>query len=179
MAGSGRNRDPLVVGRVVGDVLDAFVRSTNLKVTYGSKTVSNGCELKPSMVTHQPRVEVGGNDMRTFYTLVMVDPDAPSPSDPNLREYLHWLVTDIPGTTAASFGQEVMCYESPRPTMGIHRLVFVLFQQLGRQTVYAPGWRQNFNTKDFAELYNLGSPVAAVYFNCQRETGSGGRRIYN
>jgi hypothetical protein len=21
---------------------------------------------------------------------VMVDPDAPSPSDPNLREYLHW-----------------------------------------------------------------------------------------
>nr|BAG72301.1 Hd3a [Oryza rufipogon] len=179
MAGSGRDRDTLVVGRVVGDVLDAFVRSTNLKVTYGSKTVSNGCELKPSMVTHQPRVEVGGNDMRTFYTLVMVDPDAPSPSDPNLREYLHWLVTDIPGTTAASFGQEVMCYESPRPTMGIHRLVFVLFQQLGRQTVYAPGWRQNFNTKDFAELYNLGSPVAAVYFNCQREAGSGGRRVYN
>ncbi|KAH0689248.1 hypothetical protein KY290_017388 [Solanum tuberosum] len=48
--------------------------------------------------------------------------------------------------------------------------------QLGRQTVYAPGWRQNFNTRDFAELYNLGLPVAAVYFNCQRETGSGGRR---
>ena len=112
------------------------------------------------------------------YLKVMVDSDAPSPSDPNLREYLHWLVTDIPGTTAASFGQEVMCYESPRPTMGIHRLVFVLFQQLGRQTVYAPGWRQNFNTKDFAELYNLGSPVAAVYFNCQRESGTGGRRMW-
>uniref|UniRef100_A0A453QR66 Flowering locus T n=1 Tax=Aegilops tauschii subsp. strangulata TaxID=200361 RepID=A0A453QR66_AEGTS len=110
-------------------------------------------------------------------SLVMVDPDAPSPSDPNLREYLHWLVTDIPGTTGASFGQEVMCYESPRPTMGIHRFVLVLFQQLGRQTVYAPGWRQNFNTRDFAELYNLGPPVAAVYFNCQREAGSGGRRM--
>lgn len=66
-------------------------------------------------------------------------------------------------------GQEIVCYESPRPTMGIHRFVFVLFRQLGRQTVYAPGWRQNFNTKDFAELYNLGLPVAAVYFNCQRE----------
>lgn len=73
-------------------------------------------------------------------------------------------------------GQEVVCYESPRPSMGIHRMVFVLFRQLGRQTVYAPGWRQNFNTKDFAELYNLGSPVAAVYFNCQRESGFGGRR---
>uniref|UniRef100_A0A0E0PTS2 Hd3a n=1 Tax=Oryza rufipogon TaxID=4529 RepID=A0A0E0PTS2_ORYRU len=156
MAGSGRNRDPLVVGRVVGDVLDAFVRSTNLKVTYGSKTVSNGCELKPSMVTHQPRVEVGGNDMRTFYTLVMVDPDAPSPSDPNLREYLHWLVTDIPGTTAASFGQEVMCYESPRPTMGIHRLVFVLFQQLGRRWGVRPGASDSVRARVASELQHQG-----------------------
>ncbi|XP_010925712.1 protein VERNALIZATION 3 [Elaeis guineensis] len=172
-----RERDPLVVGRVVGDVLDPFNRTTTLRVSYGSREVTNGREFKPSQVVIQPRVDVGGNDLRTSYTLVMVDPDAPNPSDPSLREYLHWLVTDIPGTTGATFGQEVLCYESPRPTMGIHRFVFVLFQQLGRQTVYPPGWRQNFNTRDFAELYNLGSPVAAVYFNCQRESGSGGRRI--
>ena len=70
MAGSSRDRDPLVVGRVVGDVVDEFVRTTSLKVSYGARTVSNGCELKPSMVWHQPRVEVGGPDMRTFYTLV-------------------------------------------------------------------------------------------------------------
>ncbi|KAI6684313.1 hypothetical protein NL676_030226 [Syzygium grande] len=172
-----RDRDPLVVGRVIGDVLDAFTRSISLRVIYNNnREVNNSCELKPSQVVNQPRIEIGGDDLRTFYTLVMVDPDAPSPSDPNLREYLHWLVTDIPATTGASFGQEIVCYESPRPTMGIHRFVFVLFRQLGRQTVYAPGWRQNFNTRDFAELYNLGSPVAALYFNCQRESGSGGRR---
>ncbi|QCD94191.1 Protein FLOWERING LOCUS T [Vigna unguiculata] len=75
-------------------------------------------------------------------------------------------------------GHEVVTYESPRPMMGIHRIVFVLFRQLGRETVYAPGWRQNFNTREFAELYNLGLPVAAVYFNIQRESGSGGRRLY-
>ncbi|KAL5703278.1 Protein VERNALIZATION 3 [Ranunculus cassubicifolius] len=171
-----RERDPLVVGRVVGDVLDPFHRSVQLSVAYGTKEVNNGYELKPSMVVNQPRVEVGGDDLRTFYTLVLVDPDAPSPSDPHQREYLHWLVTDIPGTTNATFGQEVVCYESPRPAIGIHRFVFVLFRQLGRQTVYAPGWRLNFNTRDFAEFYNLGSPVAAVYYNCQRERGSGGRR---
>ncbi|KAF8027781.1 hypothetical protein BT93_E0644 [Corymbia citriodora subsp. variegata] len=171
-----RDRDPLVVGRVIGDVLDAFTRSISLRVIYNNREVNNSCELKPSQVVNQPRIEIGGDDLRTFYTLVMVDPDAPSPSDPNLREYLHWLVTDIPATTGASFGHEIVCYESPRPSMGIHRFVFVLFRQLGRQTVYAPGWRQNFNTRDFAELYNLGSPVAALYFNCQRESGSGGRR---
>ena len=74
-------------------------------------------------------------------------------------------------------GNVVVSYESPRPTMGIHRFVFVLFRQQGRQTVYAPGWRQNFNTREFAELYNLGLPVAAVFFNCQRETGSAGRTL--
>ncbi|KAJ9669899.1 hypothetical protein PVL29_026458 [Vitis rotundifolia] len=171
-----RERDPLVVGRVVGDVLDPFLRSITLRVTYNNREVANGCEFRPSQLVSQPRVDIGGDDLRTFYTLVMVDPDAPSPSNPNLREYLHWLVTDIPATTGANFGQEIVCYESPRPTAGIHRFVFVLFRQLGRQTVYAPGWRQNFNTRDFAELYNLGLPVAAVYFNCQREGGSGGRR---
>ncbi|XP_076945080.1 protein HEADING DATE 3A-like [Bidens hawaiensis] len=171
-----RERDPLVVGRVIGDVIDSFSRSINLTVTYNDREVSNGCTLRPSQVVNQPRVDIGGDDLRAFHTLVMVDPDAPSPSDPNLREYLHWLVTDIPATTGARFGQEIVCYESPRPSMGIHRMVFVLFRQLGRQTVYAPGWRQNFNTRDFAELYNLGSPVAAVYFNCQRESGFGGRR---
>ncbi|KAF8411063.1 hypothetical protein HHK36_003602 [Tetracentron sinense] len=172
-----RERDPLVVGGVVGDVLERFSSSISLKVTYNSKEVSNGCEFKPSGVVNKPRTEIGGNDLRTFYTLIMVDPDAPSPSDPSLREYLHWLVTDIPGTTGTNFGQEIVCYESPLPTMGIHRFVFVLFRQLGRDTVYAPGWRHNFNTRNFAQLYNLGSPVAATYFNCQRENGSGGRRF--
>ncbi|GJY24229.1 FT like protein [Tanacetum coccineum] len=157
-----RVRDPLVVARVIGDVLDSFTKSINLSVSYDDREVSNGCELKPSQVVNQPRVDIGGDDMRAFHTLVMVDPDAPSPCNPNLGEYLHWLVTNIPATTGARFGQEIVSYESPRPSMGIHRMVFVLFRQMGRQTVYAPGWRQNFNTKDFAELYNLGSPVAAA-----------------
>nr|ATU06684.1 FT1 [Tulipa gesneriana] len=174
-----RERDPLVVGRVVGDVLDPFTRTTTLKVTFGTREVTNGRELKPSHVVNQPRVEIGGDDLGSFYTLLMVDPDAPNPSDPHLREYLHWLVTDIPGTTGPNYGQELVSYESPRPTSGIHRFVFILFKQhLGRQSVYAPGWRQNFNTRDFAEIYNIGPPVAAVYFNGQRESGSGGRRLY-
>ncbi|KAL5154486.1 Protein FLOWERING LOCUS T [Glycine soja] len=169
----GGSRNPLVVGRVIGEVIDPFEISIPFRVTYGNREVGNGCELKPSQVANQPRVSVGGDDLRNFYTMVLVDPDAPSPSNPNFREYLHWLVTDIPETTGPNFGNEVVSYESPRPTMGIHRLVFVLFRQQFRQRVYAPGWRQNFNTREFAELYNLGLPVAAVFFNCQRESGSG------
>ncbi|GKA33589.1 FT like protein [Tanacetum coccineum] len=85
-----RDRDTLIVGRVIGDVLDSFTKSINLSVSYNGREVTNGCELKPSQVVNQPRVDIGGDDLRAFHTLVMVDPDAPSPSDPNLREYLHW-----------------------------------------------------------------------------------------
>ncbi|XP_057720048.1 protein FLOWERING LOCUS T-like [Arachis stenosperma] len=176
---SGGSRNSLVVGRVIGDVLDPFQSTIPMRVSYGNRDVTNGCELKPSHVVNQPRVTIGGDDLRNFYTLVMVDPDAPSPSNPNCREYLHWLVTDIPATTGVNFGNVIVNYEKPLPTMGIHRFVFVLFRQPGRQTVYAPGWRQNFNTREFAELYNLNSPAAALFFNCQRESGSGGRTMMN
>ncbi|AES80791.2 putative phosphatidylethanolamine-binding protein [Medicago truncatula] len=172
---SGSRPNPLAVGRVIGDVLDPFESTIPLLVTYGNRTVTNGGELKPSQVANQPQVIIGVNDPTALYTLVLVDPDAPSPSYPSFREYLHWMVTDIPATNAASFGNEVVSYEKPRPNLGIHRFVFVLLHQQCRQRVYAPGWRQNFNTREFIEFYNLGSPVAAVFFNCQRETGSGGR----
>ncbi|KAK6144936.1 hypothetical protein DH2020_021756 [Rehmannia glutinosa] len=192
-----RDRDPLVVGRVIGDVLDPFTRSIGLRVIYGNREVSNGCEFRPSQIVNQPRVEVGGDDLRTFYTLidallcvfvcvliffyfflffnllqVMVDPDAPSPSDPNLREYLHWLVTDIPATTGVTFG----CHEAKRlfvTRTHDRRWEFTAFACYSAnrddRRCMLPVTRQNFNTRDFAELYNLGSPVAAVYFNCHNE----------
>ncbi|KAL2453687.1 Protein CENTRORADIALIS-like [Abeliophyllum distichum] len=80
-----------------------------------------GHELFPSIVTFKPRVEVNGGDMRSFFTLIMTDPDVPGPSDPYLREHVHWIVTDIPGTTDSSFGREVVSYEMPKPNIGIHR----------------------------------------------------------
>nr|ANS56354.1 FT-like protein [Pinus armandii] len=164
-----RYSNPLLMLRVIGDVLDRFVPCVNLAVTYASRQVINGCELKPSAVVFAPRVIIGGEDLRDFYTLVMTDPDAPNPSNPIQREYLLWMVTDIPAATIASLGIELAPYESPRPTIGIHRYIFVLFKQMGRETVFPPMSRINFNTRDFAYTNGLGLPVAAVYFNAQRE----------
>ncbi|KAL5727637.1 mRNA-capping enzyme subunit beta [Ranunculus cassubicifolius] len=166
-----RMNETLSVGRVVGDVLDSFTPTVKLEVTYDSnKQVYNGHEIMPATITAKPRVLIGGDDMRSTYTLVMTDPDAPGPSDPHLREHLHWLVTNIPGTTDASFGKELIPYEAPRPVIGIHRFVFILFKQKGRQAVKEPTTRDHFNTRRFSEENGLGLPVAAVYFNAQRET---------
>nr|WBU15621.1 terminal flower 1 [Osmanthus fragrans] len=168
-----RMSDPLVIGRVIGDVIDYFSRTVKMSVTYNSNDhVYNGHELFPSAVAFKPRVEVHGGDMRSFFTLILTDPDVPGPSDPFLREYIHWIVTDIPGTTDSSFGREVVSYEMPKPNIGIHRFVFILFQQKKRQTMIAPPSRNKFNTRNFAEENELGLPVAAVFFNCQRETAA-------
>ncbi|KAH1039760.1 hypothetical protein J1N35_041503 [Gossypium stocksii] len=164
--------EPLIVGGVVGDVLDSFNPSIKMSVTFNNKQVFNGHEFYPSSVAAKPRVEIQGGDLRTFFTLVMTDPDVPGPSDPYLREHLHWIVTDIPGTTDATFGREVVNYEIPRPDIGIHRFVFVLFKQKRRQVIRSPSSRDNFNTRDFAAENDLGLPVAAVYFNARRETAA-------
>ncbi|KAK4284219.1 hypothetical protein QN277_002915 [Acacia crassicarpa] len=166
--------DPLAVGRVIGDVIDGFTPTVKMTVTYNSnKQVYNGHEFFPSAVSSKPKVQVHGGDMRSFFTLVMTDPDVPGPSDPYLREHLHWIVTDIPGTTDASFGKELVKYEMPRPNIGIHRYVFLLYKQKRRQTVMKiPTSRDGFNARKYADDNDLGPPVAAVFFNAQRETAA-------
>lgn len=63
--------DPLVIGRVIGDVIDYFTPNVKMTVTYNpNKQVYNGHELFPSAVTQKPKVEVHGGDMRSFFTLV-------------------------------------------------------------------------------------------------------------
>jgi hypothetical protein len=62
--------DPLVVGRVIGEVVDLFVPSISMTVAYdGPKDISNGCLLKPSATAAPPLVRISGrrNDL---YTLV-------------------------------------------------------------------------------------------------------------
>ncbi|URE42284.1 Cen-like protein [Musa troglodytarum] len=146
--------EPLVVGRVIGEVLDSFRPSVRILVTYSSnKLVFNGHEFYPSTVTSRPRVEVQGGDMRSFFTLM------------SLGQAIH-----ISGSTC--IGREVVSYESPRPNIGIHRFVFVLFKQKRRQAVSPPASRDRFSTRRFAEENGLDLPVAAVYFNSQRETAA-------
>ncbi|XP_039062160.1 protein MOTHER of FT and TFL1-like [Hibiscus syriacus] len=158
--------DPLVVGRVIGDVLDMFVPTATMSVYYGSKQVTNGCDIKPSI--NPPKVAIDGLPDQ-LYTLVMTDPDAPSPSEPSMREWVHWIVSDIPGGTNPTRGKELLAYMGPRPQVGIHRYILVLFQQKGPLgAVQQLASRANFSTRFFADHLNLGLP-ATVYFNAQKE----------
>jgi len=63
--------DPLVVGRVIGDVVDMFVPSVSMSIYFGAKHVTNGCTIKPSIAAEPPRVVIGGHP-DVLYTLVSV-----------------------------------------------------------------------------------------------------------
>lgn len=66
-----RSVEPLIVGRVIGEVLDTFNPCVKMVTTYNSnKLVFNGHELYPSAVVSKPRVEVQGGDLRSLFTLV-------------------------------------------------------------------------------------------------------------
>lgn len=65
-----RGRDPLILGQIIGDVLDPFVRSATMRVVYNDGELTNGTRLRPSAVASEPRVEIGGHDQRRLYTLV-------------------------------------------------------------------------------------------------------------
>nr|AZL87182.1 mother of FT and TFL1-like 2 [Petunia x hybrida] len=162
--------DPLVVGRVIGDVVDMFVPSVTMSVYFGSKHVTNGCDIKPSIATDPPKITVGGHAADLF-TLVMTDPDAPSPSEPNMREWVHWIVTDIPGCNNVARGKELLGYVGPRPPVGIHRYILVLFRQKAPMPgiLQPPLCRSHFSTRAFAQQLDLGIPVATVYFNAHKE----------
>ncbi|CAL5445249.1 unnamed protein product [Camellia sinensis] len=166
-----------------GDVLDMFVPCIAMNVYYGPKHVTNGCSIKPSIAMNPPRVTITGHSP-DLYTLVMTDPDAPSPSEPAMREWVHWIVSDIPGGSNPTRGRrgdwfeeaashirnEILPYMAPSPPIGIHRYIMVLFQQktpLG--LLEQPMSRANFNTRAFAHELGLGMPVATVYFNAQKE----------
>ena len=68
-----RMLESLVVGKVIGEVIDNFNPTGKMTVTYCSnKQVFNGHEFFPSAVVSKPRIEVKGSEMRSFFTLVCV-----------------------------------------------------------------------------------------------------------
>ncbi|KAK1301934.1 Protein TERMINAL FLOWER 1 [Acorus calamus] len=166
--------NPLVRGRVIGDVLDDFVPTVNMMVEY-NKMVSNGRTFSPSLVSYRPDVLVEGS-AKDYFTLVMTDPDSPGQG-----EHLHWMVTNIPSISVVLPREELVPYEAPNPTDGgTHRFVFVLFSQKGQmvQEVSSTS-RDGFSTRRFAAANELGDPVAAVYFICEEEEEKKKKKAFN
>ncbi|XP_034660535.1 protein D3 [Drosophila subobscura] len=162
---------------IVPDVVDSVPKGT-LQVMYaGSHFVEQGNELTPTQVKDEPHVtwvSPEGEGRETLLTLLMVDPDAPTRADPTYREILHWAVVNIPGDDPRA-GYALAEYMGAGPPLntGLHRYIFLLYRQSRKieETESTPKnsrkGRLNFNARDFASKHQLGSPIAANYFQAQ------------
>lgn len=163
----------LVKEQVIPDVID-HKPEAGIKIDYPSGVhVDQGNELKPTQVKDQPKFCFGAKPEK-LYTLVMVDPDAPSRKDHNLREILHFMVSNIPGKQVEK-GDTLAEYigSGPPQGTGLHRYIFLVYEQKGKleSTMKIPktsrNGRMNFSIRKFAKEHDLGEPIAANFYQAQ------------
>ncbi|XP_036324301.1 protein D3-like [Rhagoletis pomonella] len=158
---------------ITPDIIDTKPEAW-LEVSYPSGTkVELGKELTPTQVKDEPTVTWEA-DNDALYTLLMIDPDAPSRVEPTYREILHWFVVNIPGNKVAE-GQIVAEYigSGPPEGTGLHRYVFLVFKQANKieAQTFIPktsiAGRLKMKTREYITKFNLGEPIAGNFYEAQ------------
>lgn len=155
----------------------AFLWLPCFQVSYPSGVSANGGdELTPTQVKDQPTLEWSA-DPSAYYTLFMVDPDAPNRTDPKFRSVCHWFVGNIPGDKVGEGDHRIAFVGSGPPEgSGLHRYVFLVYKQEGgkvdlsdapRTSNRSRNNRLNFQHKDYVKKYNLGPLVAGNFYRAQ------------
>lgn len=141
---------------------------------------------------NQPVVAVNTSAYRSLanysgnYVLIMVDPDAQYPENPNYRFYLHWMQANLTQSNNSTMNQSlsltgnrqlvnmsapVVPYARPAPptNSSAHRYIFYSFQQPDNFSIPSQ-WsglnamnRTKFNLTNFIADTNLGTPAAANF----------------
>lgn len=88
--------------------------------------------MTPTQVKDRPTVTYSA-DPSAYYTLTMIDPDAPTRQNPEISEVRHWVMVNIPGNKV-SVGQTLVEYigSGPPQGTGLHRYIFLVFKQMGK-----------------------------------------------
>jgi len=121
-------RDALKKAEIIPTVIDDFLPTLTLSVSWPKKEADLGNTLKVKHVQDAPDLTLAGNGSKktsnTTYVVTLTDPDAPSRENPEWSEMCHWIIT---GTTNKT--EEVMPYKppGPPPKTGKHRYVFLVF----------------------------------------------------
>lgn len=121
-----------------------------LKVLYNGLSINKGNIMSINQTKMKPHIFFDINPDK-YYTIILVDPDAPSKNNPIYKYWLHWLVTNIKNNK-----EVIIDYDGPSPpkNSGDHRYIFILFEHDKKINIKLSK-RNNFDINSFAKIYNL------------------------
>ena len=135
-----------------------------MKILYNDSEIRNAIFLTPSETHVEPKIEYNAKP-DALYTLIMHDPDA------FVGNYLHWMVVNIHGNDINS-GDQLLKYKGPAPPKGtgIHRYVFLLFEQAERINTHIDK-RDMSMDKLYEKLPGNLRLVSSAYFTSKNQDG--------
>jgi len=158
------------------DVCHNLSSQITLKFSKNSPPKSCGDHLQPNEAAEVPVIKWPGVTMdNSYYTIVMVDPDAPDAKTHKMRYWIHWMVTGVSGNALRNekqiSGQEPISYMGPSPpaNSGPHRYQIFIFQTpLGRSLKGIPEGSSNekrarFSLNAFIALNQFCDSLVAGY----------------
>lgn len=167
--------------KVLPDVLSSITPVVDVQVAFGqgegfhdhggdAGPVLTGCFVCASKTLQPPKVTVTPfHTDDAYYTLAMVDTDAPYEAEDRLASKAHWLVHNIPLSVTktqvdVSKVDVSLPYIAPHPQRGTpyHRYTLVLLSQPGKLTIPPTPLRDHFSLRQLIEDHHL-SP-AGIHF---------------
>lgn len=133
---------------------------SNLDSYFGSHKIINGEYIDLEIVEIMPKIKFIPGSF--YYTILIVDPDAPSKTNPIYKYWLHMLIINN--------NEEIVPFEKPNPPKGSgpHRYYIYLFQQEKELNNVSEYPRKNFDLEKFIGKYNL-KPISKIFFRTERK----------
>jgi len=170
--------------KIVPDLLPVFEPSSLLYLTYGNSSLRSssglvlpGKKFAKDDTEDKPEISIEGPGWPGAYVFFLLDPDAPSNSDPKWAQVRHMFagnltVSDkwgpVPGSIVLKNSTSaVNDYMPPAPPAGTgpHRYVALLYAQPldFDYSFLNTTARKGFNITEFAERSGLGTPLAGTF----------------
>ncbi|KAF2022428.1 phosphatidylethanolamine-binding protein [Aaosphaeria arxii CBS 175.79] len=144
-----------------------FKPAVEVSVSFNEKPVVAGNLFRVSEVSQAPEVtftpETGASGT-TRYTLILTDPDAPTPDDPKFAYWRHWVVSNIEPKKSSTTGKTLTQYLAPGPKdeSKPHRYLYLVYREpeglkLEKEDVGGEEFvqRRSFQVKEWVEKHGL------------------------
>jgi len=170
-----RAKQEFYEAKLVPDLVPQFKPTLEVYVDYNGKKVDFGNTFNTLETTPEPNFSITRellyNPSTTKYTLIMADPDAPNPAAPILKDFLHWIVSDVqPQCITTQKRKTVAPYMLPTPlSVAEHRYTFLVYRQPPNYLPppslnYLPGARAGFDLNAYVKEAKLEGPIGGNYY---------------